>query len=340
MKDNMTNSKSDKLSSIILIISYFGKFPNYFQLFLNSCGNNSSINWLIVTDNEEPYDYPSNMKVERTSFSDFRERVQKLYDFDIKLSSYYKICDYKPAYGELFKDEVKNFDFWGHCDCDLIFGDIRFFLPEEKLDKYDKIGHLGHFTLYKNTEENNIKYRLPIIQEDKEIHPYKMVFQKDSMMGFDEWNWPWYSKEKQVVTINDIYRFYNEKVDYINCFSDLTPFTDHFIESYYEPTTNSFSSIKTKYYQLIDGKLFTHMDKKCEERLYVHFLKRKMSVSKELGLQEHNFVMVPNSFVPEYTLRVKIKSNLLRFINPQKKQRDYKVFKGKIVKTVRKIQNK
>lgn len=47
---------------ICLIIPYFGEFKNYFQLFLNSCANNPTINWLIFTDSDQAYFYPDNVK--------------------------------------------------------------------------------------------------------------------------------------------------------------------------------------------------------------------------------------------------------------------------------------
>lgn len=45
----------------IFIVPYFGKFPNYFQLILNSCEKNSDFNWLIITDIEGEYNYPKNV---------------------------------------------------------------------------------------------------------------------------------------------------------------------------------------------------------------------------------------------------------------------------------------
>ena len=54
-------------SSILLIIPYFGKFKNYFQLFLESCRVNSSINWLILTDDVRKFDYPKNVQSPRAN---------------------------------------------------------------------------------------------------------------------------------------------------------------------------------------------------------------------------------------------------------------------------------
>lgn len=45
----------------VFILPYYGKFPNYFQLFLNSCGSNPEYDWLIFTDDHTAYDYPDNV---------------------------------------------------------------------------------------------------------------------------------------------------------------------------------------------------------------------------------------------------------------------------------------
>lgn len=47
----------------VLILPYFGKFNNYFPLFLRSCAANPSYDFLIFTDSMESYQYPSNVHV-------------------------------------------------------------------------------------------------------------------------------------------------------------------------------------------------------------------------------------------------------------------------------------
>ena len=72
--------------------------------------------------------------------------IQAKYDFSINLPSPYKLCDFKPAYGEIFNEFISSFDYWGYCDVDLIWGNIRKFLSNDLLDKeYDKI-----FEKYRN----------------------------------------------------------------------------------------------------------------------------------------------------------------------------------------------
>lgn len=89
------------------------------------------------------------------TFQELKKWFQSKFDFPIVLDSPYKLCDYKVMTGYLFNDYLKDYDYWGYSDADMLFGDIRKFLPDNKLEQYDKIGHLGHFTLYRNTEEIN-----------------------------------------------------------------------------------------------------------------------------------------------------------------------------------------
>lgn len=79
---------------ICFIIPYFGKFNNYFQLFLDSCRNNPSVNWLIITDDKTDYQYPDNVKVIYSTFGNLVHKIQDEYDFEISLDVTYKLCDY------------------------------------------------------------------------------------------------------------------------------------------------------------------------------------------------------------------------------------------------------
>ena len=55
---------------ILFIVPYFGRFHHYFQLWLQSCKYNATIDWLLLTDDETAYDYPVNVKVKYTTFKE------------------------------------------------------------------------------------------------------------------------------------------------------------------------------------------------------------------------------------------------------------------------------
>ena len=208
------------MKSIILCIPYFGKLPNYFQQFLNTCAYNTSIDFILFTDDVTKYDYPKNYKVVYTGFYELRERIQSLYDFTIALEQPNKICDFRPAFGEIFAEEFMGYDYWGHCDMDLLFGDIRKYVTDDLLEKYDKIGHHGHLTLFKNTPEINLLYRA--FDEETNTYPYKEIFQREEGMTFDEWSWPWFDEKR--VTINDLFMKDKSKYVYYDLpIADLVP---------------------------------------------------------------------------------------------------------------------
>ena len=85
-------------------------------------------------------------------------------------------------YGEIFQDYLKDYDFWGYCDFDMLFGDLRKFLPPERLDHFDKIFAMGHLSLYRNTPECNARYRLPGGK-----FSCREVMENPVNYAFDEW---------------------------------------------------------------------------------------------------------------------------------------------------------
>ena len=136
-----------KIKKVCFIIPYFGKLPNYFQLFLNSCKYNNKFNWLIFTDDNGIYEFPDNVKKINMTFEECKKIIQNKFDFEICLPTPKKLCDYKPAYGWIFSEYLSEYKFWGYCDLDVIFGDISSFINEEMLDEYDKLYNLGHLTI-------------------------------------------------------------------------------------------------------------------------------------------------------------------------------------------------
>ena len=154
-----------KEARICFIVPYFGKLPAYFQIWLNSCKSNPTINWILFTNDKANYEYPTNVRVVYCSFEDIKSLIYKNFDFDIRIDTPYKLCDYKVAYGEIFSDYLKDYDFWGYCDIDLIWGDIRKFYTPGLLAKYDKIGNQGHATIYRNEPDVNSRYKLAIDDE-------------------------------------------------------------------------------------------------------------------------------------------------------------------------------
>ena len=147
------------MKKICLVVPFFGEFPDYYRLWLESVKYNPNIDFLMITDNKYNYEKLKNVHVKKMTFEKLKKRIQELYEFKIRLKSPYKLCDFRPAFGEIFEEELQEFDFWGYCDIDLIFGDISKYVTEEILEKYDKINFHGHFSLYRNNEKLRTLYK-------------------------------------------------------------------------------------------------------------------------------------------------------------------------------------
>jgi len=172
--------------NIAIIILYFGELPWYFDYFIHTCRYNPSVDFFLITD-DSAYDdkVPKNINIIHKSFIETKKIIGKKLKLKVDFESAYKLCDFKPAYGYIFSDIVQGYDFWGHADIDIIFGDIRSFITTKLLNKFDTISLrndfiTGYFQLFKNTKKVNT-----LFMQSKD---YKKVFTSSKHYCFDETN--------------------------------------------------------------------------------------------------------------------------------------------------------
>jgi hypothetical protein len=97
-----------------------------------------------------------------TAFADYVSNVSRRLKINFNPSGAYKICDIRPAFGDLYRDDIADYDYFGFGDLDVIYGNIRKFYNDEILS-FDLLStHVGmisgHFVLFKNTEEMRRAY--------------------------------------------------------------------------------------------------------------------------------------------------------------------------------------
>lgn len=170
------------MKTIVFLLPYFGKLPPNFDLWLKGCKYNPSINFIVLTNDKTKFNYPKNVKVNYCSFDEIKKRIQDNFDFKVAIDRPWNLSLFKPAYGEIFKKEVNGYDFWGYCDADLMWGDIRNFITDDILQKYDRIGTKGHASIYRNNEIVNARYKNVVSQTAN----YRTVFSGHSQYSFDE----------------------------------------------------------------------------------------------------------------------------------------------------------
>lgn len=274
--------------SIVLICPYFGTInKSIHSLWLKSCASNPNITFLLLIDDEEALNMPMPQNVNGIvmSWEDCVTLIKSKFDFKIALNDPYKLCDFKPAYGYIFSDYLPSSEFWGHMDSsDTILGDLRSIITDEMLDCNDKIHSFGHFTLYRNAPDSNLRFQIPpscgtTIQE---------LFSRAEVTGFDEMSHPW--------SINTIYK--ENSFPLIERIPDLV--ADLFPSKYTFQIIEDNGEKIPRVFEWDHGKLFdvtVHNGKLDKREIgYVHFQKRKMT-SEVLNGTDH-FYMIPNRFVP------------------------------------------
>ena len=151
---NSASGPDAGMRSILILIPYFGRWPEWFPLYLESCRANPSVHWRFFTDCPLPPDPPPNVGFERTDFGAYCERVSQSLGIDLKPARAYKVCDLRPAFGEIHAEAIAGYDYYGYGDIDVIYGDIRRFYDDRVLSHLCVSSHWdrcsGHFTLLRN----------------------------------------------------------------------------------------------------------------------------------------------------------------------------------------------
>lgn len=170
MKDvqqhNTTQFKTtSKKNKIIKILPWYGDYHSYFQLYLYSIYKNKDcLDLLLIAEEPPSYPLPDNVIFLQKSLEELdvllKEVIYEQYKISLNSTlpahvgdvrkSAWKLCDYKPLYGLLFFNHIKEYSHWAFGDCDVIFGDIASSIP--KLFTYTLIVGKGHFSAFKTDE--------------------------------------------------------------------------------------------------------------------------------------------------------------------------------------------
>lgn len=179
------------MSKVAQIIPYFGKWPEWIDLYFYSCSRNQIIDFYIYSDCGTLDNYPNsdNIKIIPISFSDYKELVTERlnkYGGSFKTDQKYKLTDLKPFLGLIHENELKDYDWWGFGDLDLVYGDMSILLNEKNLNRYNLITtHNYHIAGHCTFMRNNEYYRTLCLK----IADWQDRLSEDKHYGFDEAEW-------------------------------------------------------------------------------------------------------------------------------------------------------
>ena len=249
---------------IIVMGTYFGNWPKWFPAFFLSCQTVKDIDWLFFTDCPIPNVTCPHIKFIPMNLEQLNHLASEKLGFPIQKDSYSQL-DIRPAYGVIFEEYFTGYDFWGHCDFDVIWGNIRHFITDSILNQHQIISSrkdqlAGHFTLWKNEPKTNTLFKF--------VPEYRQAFSNAKHVNFDEHIMSKFLAN-QLTSNNDIKIYWSKKIVVGR------------IELKNKP--------KGWYWK--NGKIF---DKENQEHIYIHFMPWKASMKKidfQLGSQPERFII-------------------------------------------------
>jgi len=112
------------VNNAALVIAQFGNGWPYLDLWLSTVAR-QKMDVLFFTDYD--FDAPPNVKIHKCSMDDIFDRAEKTYGLKFQNRYPYKLCDLKSFYGKIFEDELKDYEYWGYGDSDVVYGNLPTF---------------------------------------------------------------------------------------------------------------------------------------------------------------------------------------------------------------------
>ena len=224
--------------------------PEWWDIFITTFKQNSDVDLLILTDDitwESKKEYQAkNIKYKHFKQDDINEVIKNKLNlkFTPQINHHRKFSEIRPMYGLLFSDDLNGYDFWGWLDPDIMIGNIRKFINDGVLNKYDIISGkgrqiAGHHCILRNTDIVNNLFK------------YNNLY-------IDTLKTSWYEDFFEESTFTDICRI-NESDGKIKCLfrSYCAPYGDYVWES------GNIKQLKEEaycgeFYSIGDEYLYTH----------------------------------------------------------------------------------
>jgi hypothetical protein len=168
---------------LIMLIPYFGRWPEWIDLFVESCKWNPSVRWRLYTDCGEPENKADNVDYVHLSFDDYKALVRERLGIAFDPPDPYKLCDLKPCLAHIHERDVAGFQFFGYGDIDVVYGNIRIFYTDDVLARSNVLSThperlAGHFAVLRNTRAFRRAF--------KRIRNYRTLLEQPHHASMDE----------------------------------------------------------------------------------------------------------------------------------------------------------
>lgn len=193
-------SVKSTIPKVAFVIPYYGKFPAYFSLFFDSI-KNAPFDLLLFAENKPTMQLPANVKFIQKPYIDIQRLFNTKLGMKVAFDKPYKFCDLKPTYGYIFDEYLREYDFWGSVDTDLVMGNFSKFVSAELLNGIDFFSGIkeyvsGSFFLLRNNKQCNT-----LFMKSKD---WKWSFAEKEYTGFDECGGRFFKELKEGQSIFDL----------------------------------------------------------------------------------------------------------------------------------------
>lgn len=300
------------MTSIAILIPYFGKWPEWYPLYFETLRRNNTIDFIFFTDCDTTVCDAPNVIFNKLNFDDYIAFVNKQLFYPFKPQNAYKLCDLRPFFGLIHKDTFEKYDFYGWMDMDLLLGNVRSFFTEAILRKFDVLStHAhrvsGHFALFRNNATNRNIY--------KKVYAWQKALDSPSYVGIDEYG----LTNAYTMTIFDIINEkYKLKINnsITRAFSKYKKRKMYLIEQYTTPFTpipwldGTLNSNQPSEWYYRDGKITNNRDQN-KEFIYIHFMNFKSSLWRHDGTKApwEGLQKICKAKVEELKIGIKITPN-------------------------------
>jgi hypothetical protein len=167
----------------MMMIPYFGRWPAWIDLFVESCKWNPSIRWRLFTDCGTPANRADNVDFVHVSFADYKRLVRERLGIAFDPPSPYKLNDLKPCLGHIHERDIADYPCFGYGDLDVIYGNLRAFYTDELLARYGVLSThperlSGHFAVLRNTSALRRAF--------ERVPTYRKLLEQPNYVGIEE----------------------------------------------------------------------------------------------------------------------------------------------------------
>lgn len=271
--------------TIGLIVCYFGKLPSYIRLVIHSAAQNPSIEWLIFGDEPPEFDLPTNVRFIKITLRELESRIYQTCKTKTLIESPKALTRFKPTYGLCFQEMLGSYDFWGHVDLDMIYGDLRAFLPDEVLKNHTRVYCRGHLSLFRNTPEVNRHFML----QAPGAPDYRKILSNEDTTQFDEWPGIW-----------KIFRYHRIPQYHAEVIADIKPPNLKWITRFEAEELQNYPSQVFYWHQGKTFQAYYHREGGLFDRevAYIHFQKRYFPAPNFQPDDTPGFLIGPDGFSP------------------------------------------